>query len=208
MLDYLVDGLIIVAVIYGVVAICYWTYKFYQTWQKVKTLIQNNTDDNARIGEIYKESVTDSPTINVSFSEQVFDKSEVELYLGLMTSAFSKNVDKLEAIDYMDLLRTVETRHELEMSARALGNVLFRFNRVKNDGYEELLYDLPALALAIGNALEHINADALIVEWRRVIKPDMRKSTLTKVVQYGEGVDFCYDYFKLSRSSYNAVRER
>ena len=36
MLDYLVDGLVIVAVIYGVVAICYWTYKFYQTWQKVK----------------------------------------------------------------------------------------------------------------------------------------------------------------------------
>lgn len=36
MLDYLVDGLVIVAVIYGVVTICYWTYKFHQTWQKVK----------------------------------------------------------------------------------------------------------------------------------------------------------------------------
>ena len=36
MLDYLVDGLVIVAVIYGVVTICYWAYKFHQTWQKVK----------------------------------------------------------------------------------------------------------------------------------------------------------------------------
>ena len=44
MLDYLVDALVIVAVIYGVVTICYWTYKFYQTWQKVKALIQSSTD--------------------------------------------------------------------------------------------------------------------------------------------------------------------
>lgn len=68
MLDYLVDGLVIVAVIYGVVTICYWVYKFYRTWQKVKVLIQSSADNNLEIGEIYKEAVTDSPSINVSFS--------------------------------------------------------------------------------------------------------------------------------------------
>ena len=61
MLDYLVDGLVIVAVIYGVVTICYWAYKFYQTQQKVKddegnlvdakTALQNKRQDNTTITE-------------------------------------------------------------------------------------------------------------------------------------------------------------
>ena len=61
MLNYLVDGLVIVAVIYGVATICYWTYKFHQTWQKVKddegnlveakTALQNKRQDDIAVTE-------------------------------------------------------------------------------------------------------------------------------------------------------------
>lgn len=77
MLDYLVDGLVIVAMIYGVVTICYWAYKFYQTWQKVKALIQSSTDNDLEIGEIYKESVTRSRQDSIAVTGQASNKEKV-----------------------------------------------------------------------------------------------------------------------------------
>ena len=68
MLDYLVDGLVIVAVIYGVVTICYWTYKFHQTWQKVK-------DDEGNLVEA-KTALQNKRQDDIAVTEQTFNKEK------------------------------------------------------------------------------------------------------------------------------------
>ena len=68
MLNYLVDGMVIVAVIYGVATICYWTYTFYQTWQKVK-------DDEGNLVDA-KTALQNKRQDDIAVTEQTFNKEK------------------------------------------------------------------------------------------------------------------------------------